>query len=98
MTCSTSPLNYLFAPQNPEDKTAAPVEEQFELREMRDDRDTSASVAQEAERLLGDDQVDNGTSEGNAEPVNEIALGSPGRFILGLTFSAGVSGLLFGYE
>lgn len=66
---------------------------------MRGEQDASTSVAQEAERLLSDEpRYDVSSSHARPDIVDESILGSPGWFIWALTFSAGVSGLLFGYE
>jgi SP family myo-inositol transporter-like MFS transporter 13 len=52
--------------------------------------------------LLHDSSADSPRSSGDSydssEAVDERALVSPGIFIWVLTFCAGVSGLLFGYE
>jgi hypothetical protein len=56
--------------------------------------DTAAEPLISNERAFSEDHEDN-----DEEPeVDESALVSPGVFIWTLTFCAGVSGLLFGYE
>lgn len=53
-----------------------------------------------AEPLISNDRDSSEEHEANDEEpgVDESALVSPGLFIWTLTFCAGVSGLLFGYE
>lgn len=69
----------------------------------RDDDDNTAA-AHESEPLIQDADDAGGPAAirlaivSDGDGVDESTLGAPGLFIWALTFSAGVSGLLFGYE
>lgn len=67
---------------------------------MRAEGDDAPLVAEEHERLIrnGEAELADGESPPDSnEPFEDVA-GTLGWFVWGLTFSAGVSGLLFGYE
>jgi hypothetical protein len=82
--------------------TASPNENVVELQAMSHDDDHDFDPAPEEQRLIreGDPtDIGNGSVTWRHEhDVDELALQSPGLFIWILTLSAGVSGLLFGYE
>lgn len=68
---------------------------------MRLGDEDAEPVAQERERLIQgapDDGFDHEYAATNESSTEELIFDSPSWFVWSLTFSAGVSGLLFGYE
>lgn len=65
---------------------------------LRADSSAHEPLINDDARLPLSDESDAESELGGDDDLDETKLVSPGKFIWALTFSAGVSGLLFGYE